>query len=173
MCVKIVLSSPVEAAALSQVCGFHCLVPLGLFLHRKNIMSIGKDLPFFSSLSWVSSVFLCLRFQKQLSFLTWPVGDHFIVSVCAELSLQQTCAFFFLLLWCTSCHNLHLFTSCSTSLRCAGKLWTPRVQQRPLPPSWGVGSWCLGIPGLLPSCSPEKRELGSLLWPPMRYQQNR
>lgn len=40
---KIVLSSPVEVAPL-QGCGFHRLVSLGLSLHRKNIMSIGKDL---------------------------------------------------------------------------------------------------------------------------------
>lgn len=47
---KIVLSSSVEAAPL-QGFGFHCLVSLRLSLHRKNIMSIGKDLPLLCSLT--------------------------------------------------------------------------------------------------------------------------
>lgn len=49
---------------------------------------------------------------------------------------------------CHSCSNLHLFTSHSTPPLCAGKLSIVRATNAPSA-SWGVGSWCLGIPALL------------------------
>lgn len=73
--------------------GFHCLISQELSLRGKITVLLGEDLPLITVFSefLYSSGFGCSVSSFALGYcLTWPVGDQFVASVCAE----QTCAFF-------------------------------------------------------------------------------